>query len=248
MTPPYYTYAHSQTVAAGDGCPTGGSAPSGVAFYPTGGGNYPSTYAGALFFADYSRECIWAMRAGTNGLPDPASIIPFSSTVSGPVDLEIGPDQDLYYVDLTGGTVRRFHYSSGNQPPAAVVTATPVSGNAPLQVTFDATGSTDPDPGDILSYQWDFTNDGTVDATGATASFTYTSRRYVHRAVAGRRHRRLQRHQDGADQGGYQRAGAGDRHAHHGAQLAGGRRRSPSPGTPPTRRRATWRRRPCTGS
>jgi glucose/arabinose dehydrogenase len=175
VTPPYYTYAHSQTVAAGDGCPTGGSAPAGVAFYPTTGGNYPSTYAGALFFADYSRQCIWAMRAGANGLPDPANIVPFSNTASGPVDLEIGPDQDLYYVDLTGGTVRRFHYSSGNQPPVAVVTATPVAGNAPLQVTFDASGSTDSDPGDILSYQWDFTNDGTVDATGATASFTYNT-------------------------------------------------------------------------
>ncbi|MFK3984941.1 PQQ-dependent sugar dehydrogenase [Micromonospora sp. NPDC050397] len=174
VTPPYYTYAHSQVVAPGDGCPTGGSAPSGVAFYPASGGNYPAAYAGALFFADYSRECIWTMRAGSNGLPDPASIMPFSSTVSGPVDLEVGPDQDLYYVDLTGGTVRRFHYSAGNQPPVAAISATPVSGNAPLRVTFDATGTTDPDPGDILSYQWDFTNDGTVDATGATAAFTYT--------------------------------------------------------------------------
>ncbi|WP_326562888.1 PQQ-dependent sugar dehydrogenase [Micromonospora sp. NBC_01796] len=175
VTPPYYTYAHSQVVAAGDGCPTGGSAPSGVAFYPATGGNYPASYAGALFFADYSRECIWAMRAGANGEPDPASIIPFSSTVSGPVDLEVGPDQDLYYVDLTGGTVRRFHYSSGNQPPAAAINATPVSGNAPLRVNFDASGSTDSDPGDILSYQWDFTNDGTVDSTATRTSFTYTS-------------------------------------------------------------------------
>jgi len=53
------------------------------------------------------------------------------------------------------------------------VQATPISGNAPLAVSFDAAGSTDPDPGEILSYQWDFTNDGTVDATGVTASHTY---------------------------------------------------------------------------
>jgi glucose/arabinose dehydrogenase/PKD repeat protein len=173
MTAPHYAYAHSQTVASGDDCPTGGSSPSGVAFYPGSGGSYPAAYAGALFFADYSRGCIWAMRAGAGGLPDPASIVPFSSGVGGPVDLEIGPENDLYYVDLTGGTVRRFHYSSGNQPPVARLQATPTAGNAPLQVSFDATASTDPDPGDILTYQWDFTNDGTFDATGATAGYTY---------------------------------------------------------------------------
>src|SRR5262249_39556434 len=45
----------------------------------------------------------------------------------------------------------------------------------PLAVNFDGTGSTDPDPGDILSYQWDFNNDGIVDATTATASHTYST-------------------------------------------------------------------------
>jgi glucose/arabinose dehydrogenase len=175
VTPPHYTYAHSQSVVAGDGCPTGGSASTGVAFYPTSGGGYPAEYAGALFFADYSRGCIWAMRAGAGGTPNPASIVSFSATASGPVDLAIGPDHDLYYVDLTGGTVRRFHYSAGNQPPTAALTATPTSGNAPLTVSFDATGSTDRDPGDILTYQWDFTNDGVFDATGATASHTYSA-------------------------------------------------------------------------
>ncbi len=169
---PYYTYQHSQTVAAGDGCPTGGSSPSGVAFYPTSGGGYPATYRGALFFSDYSRGCIWAMRVGTNGLPDPANVVPFSTAAS-PVDLQIGPDKDLYYVDLLGGTVRRFHYSSGNQPPTAVLRAKPTSGNAPLQVSFDASGSTDPNAGDILSYDWDFTNDGSFDASGITTSHTY---------------------------------------------------------------------------
>ncbi|GAB2936313.1 PQQ-dependent sugar dehydrogenase [Micromonospora polyrhachis] len=173
VTPPHYTYAHSQQVAAGDGCPTGGSSPSGVAFYPRGGGSYPPEYAGAMFFADYARGCIWAMRAGPDGVPDPADIVAFSATAAGPVDLVVGPDNDLYYVDLAGGSVRRFHYSSGNQPPVAVARATPTSGSAPLAVAFDATGSTDPDPGEILTYRWDFTGDGTFDATGATANHTY---------------------------------------------------------------------------
>ena len=35
-------------------------------------GGYPSEYDGALFFADYSRNCIWAMLPGADGVPDPA--------------------------------------------------------------------------------------------------------------------------------------------------------------------------------
>ena len=58
----------ARTVVPGETCPTGGSSAAGIAFYD--GGNYPG-YAGALFFADYSRDCIWAMLAGANGLPDP---------------------------------------------------------------------------------------------------------------------------------------------------------------------------------
>ncbi len=59
-------------------------------------------------------------------------------------------------------------------PPVAVISAWPTSGGAPLPVSFDAScGSYDPD-GDI-SYGWDFTNDGTTDATGMTTTNTYTS-------------------------------------------------------------------------
>jgi hypothetical protein len=44
-----------------------------------------------------------------------------------------------------------------NRQPTAAFTATPSSGNAPLQVTFAPTGSVDPDSGDyILGYVWDF--------------------------------------------------------------------------------------------
>jgi hypothetical protein len=59
---PYFTYQHSSSVVAGDGCPTGGSSVTGARFYT--GSTYPASYRGALFFMDHTRDCIWAMAAG----------------------------------------------------------------------------------------------------------------------------------------------------------------------------------------
>ncbi|WP_238007679.1 PQQ-dependent sugar dehydrogenase [Dactylosporangium sp. AC04546] len=173
-TGPVYTYGHHQQVNTNDGCPTGGSSPTGVAFYPTSGGTYPAAYRGALFWADYARNCIYAMKP-TNGTPDPAKIETFAPGAAGPVDLEIGPGGDVYYVDIDGGTVRRINYNAGNQPPVAVIGADKTSGAPPLAVQFTAAGTSDPNAGDVLTYQWDFTGDGTWDAVGTTASYTYTT-------------------------------------------------------------------------
>jgi glucose/arabinose dehydrogenase len=174
VTGPYYTYPHSGGVVSGDGCPTSGSASiTGVAFYQ--GGAYPSRYNGALFFGDYTRNCIWAMLKGTNGLPDPNQRERLVTGAAGPVDLKIGPGGDLFYADLIGGKVHRIVYTPGNQAPTAVASASRTSGAAPLTVDFDATGSSDPDPGDTLSYAWDFTSNGSVDSTAARPSFTYQS-------------------------------------------------------------------------
>jgi glucose/arabinose dehydrogenase len=168
---PYYTYAHSAKVVSGEPCGTGDSSVTGLAFYK--GGPYPSGYDGALFFSDYSRNCIWVMKKGTNGLPDPARRSTFVAGAAAPVDLEIGPNGDLFYADLTGGTIRRIQYSAANQPPIARATANPTNGAAPLRVNFDASGSSDPE-GDALSYAWDLDGDGAYDdSTAQKPSYTY---------------------------------------------------------------------------
>jgi len=181
---PYYTYNHSACVVNYTGCHTGGSSITGVAFYQ--GGSYPAQYNGALFFADHTRNEIWAMLPGTNGLPDPSQLQSFvgvdatGGAAGHPVDLKTGPGGDLFYVDMDDGTVHRITYTAANQPPTAVVTASPANGPVPLTASFDGTGSSDPE-GKPLSYSWDLNGDGTFgDATGPTASYTYTTAGIYH--------------------------------------------------------------------
>jgi glucose/arabinose dehydrogenase len=170
---PYFRYHHNDLVVPNDVCPKGGSSVAGMSFAFASGGSYPAEYQGALFFADYSRRCIWAIPTGANGLPDVSKRRTFVGGAAQPVDLEIGPGGDLFYVDL-GGTIRRVRYFNQNQPPIAVATADPTSGAAPLTVAFDGSASNDPD-GDTLTYAWDLDGDGAFDdATAATASYTYT--------------------------------------------------------------------------
>jgi glucose/arabinose dehydrogenase len=170
----YFAYRHSATVVGGESCPTGSSSISGIAFHRAGG--YPAAYDNALFFADHSRNCIWAMQAGSNGLPDPTRIVTFEAGAGNPVDLETGPGGDIWYVDHEGGKVRRLAYNATNNPPTAVISASATSGPTPLTVSFDGSRSTDPDAGDTLTYSWDLNGDGTFgDATLARASNTYAT-------------------------------------------------------------------------
>ncbi|WP_206068505.1 LamG-like jellyroll fold domain-containing protein [Nonomuraea composti] len=166
---PFYSWNHGRRLYSGDTCTPGGqSSSSGVAFYP--GGAYPDAYDGALFFSDYSRKCVWVMTKGSNGLPDPATVATFD-TGAGVVELETGPNGDLFGVDYDRGTIVRYLFN--NAPPTAVISATPTSGSAPLTVNFSGAGSTDAD-GDPLTYAWDLDGDGELDdSASATPSRTY---------------------------------------------------------------------------
>ena len=176
VTPPHYSYRHSDQVIPGESCPLGGSSIAGLAFAFYGGGPYPPEYDGALFFADYTRRCIWAMERGGTATPSPSNIKGFVGGAANPVDLQIGPGGDLFYVDIGGGTIRRVQYTAGvNQPPVAAITASSTSGDVGMTVTFDGSGSSDPN-GDALSYAWDLDADGAFDdSTAIRPTWTYNA-------------------------------------------------------------------------
>jgi glucose/arabinose dehydrogenase len=112
---PFYAYPHNGPVVPGDRCFEGKPLATDV------GGNafneataYPRAYRDAFFFSDAIRGCIYVMKAGPYGEPDPATATTFLSGTapySFPgVDLELGPEGDLYYAQLAGtggGSVHR---------------------------------------------------------------------------------------------------------------------------------------------
>ncbi|HEV2786211.1 MAG TPA: PQQ-dependent sugar dehydrogenase [Solirubrobacteraceae bacterium] len=171
---PYFAYKHDVKVVPGEGCPAGnGSSPAGVRFYA--GGPYPDDYDGALFFADFSRGCIWVMKRAGGTLPSPAAVSTFVDGAAGPVDLLVGPSGELFYVDILDGQLRRIEYQTGNAAPVAIANATPRAGATPLVVGFDSAGSGDPD-GDPVTLAWDLDGDGAYDDSTAPApAYTYAT-------------------------------------------------------------------------
>lgn len=186
---PYFTYDHGTCLPSGLACHVttppnsgpcdwgDGSVISAMGFYT--GSSYPAAYQGALFFGDHARDCIWAMQPGSNGLPDPTKVVKVLSGVAGancaacPVDLEAGPNGDMFYVDHDGGTINEISYGT----PQAVIQSDVTHGAAPLTVHFDGTGSQTSAP--PLSYSWDLDGNGTFgDSTSATPTHVYADGTY----------------------------------------------------------------------
>lgn len=80
----------------------------------------------------------------------------------------LGVDSGVVFDDIEVGTPAS--PPPVNQPPIARLVATPSDGNVPLDVSFDASSSSDPD-GDGLSFDWNF-GDG-ASGTGETSSHRY---------------------------------------------------------------------------
>ncbi len=147
---------------------------------------WPAYFDSKAIWADWNNNRLFTVQmneAGTNY----TDINRFLSTLpmQRPHALQFGPDGALYMIEWGSGFngnntdsgIYRIDYVEGNRAPVARATTNRTSGPAPLTVAFDGSASFDPDTGDAtgLTYAWDFTGDGTPDATTPTASFTYTT-------------------------------------------------------------------------
>ncbi len=89
------------------------------------------------------------------------------------------PTPGTYNVRLTISTSRGAASSTTrtvtvtNAPPTASFTFTPTAPKLGQLVTFSAGGSSDPD-GTVTMFEWDFNEDGITDATGATATRSFS--------------------------------------------------------------------------
>jgi PKD repeat protein len=175
--PPYtngiYSYVHNGR----DSAVTGG--------FVYHGTQYPASYQGSYFFADYTQNWIKRLTFDANGNVNGVfNFEPPDGSLDGPygdiVYLSEGPDGAVYYLDLgysdiSGqfgiSKIRRIRFTQNNQAPAAVAAANPTSGPAPLAVTFSSAGSVDPE-GQPLTYSWTFGDNTT--STAANPSHTYS--------------------------------------------------------------------------
>ena len=108
----------------------------------------------------------WSFGNGaTSTSPNPSAVYNTPGTYS--VSLTVTDNDGASSVKSTTVTV-----SPPNLPPVPTISATPLSGSAPLLVNLNGAGSSDPD-GSVVSYAWDFGNGQT--ATGALAQTTYAT-------------------------------------------------------------------------
>ncbi|HKQ52446.1 MAG TPA: PQQ-dependent sugar dehydrogenase, partial [Pyrinomonadaceae bacterium] len=151
---PLFAYQHGSSA-------TTGCAITGGTFYNPATNQFPLTYNGKYFFADFC--------SGWIRLLDPANntATAFATGIASPVDLQVAADGSLYYLARGSGSIFRVRYPA-NQGPT--ITQHPASRKASVgqSATFTVAASgTAP-----LSYQWQ--RDG-VNIDGATsASYTLT--------------------------------------------------------------------------
>ncbi len=145
---PVHAYSHAQ-----------GCAITGGAFYNPSVVQFPSSYVGQYFFADYCNDWIRYLDPATG------TVTGFLSGANGPVDLKVGPDGSLFYLNINNGTIGRVQNTASTPP---TITDHPDSQLKAVgqSVTFSMSASGTPP----LSYQWQRNG---VNITGATAS-SYT--------------------------------------------------------------------------
>jgi len=114
---PIYQYSHSE-----------GCAIAGGTFYNPVNFQFPPQYAGVYFFADLCGGWIRVLEPARNN-----QVSTFATGASSPVDLKVGADGSLYYLERGSSSVRRVQFTGTSD----IVTLTLLTQPNGLNVTFD---------------------------------------------------------------------------------------------------------------
>ncbi|MBO3746602.1 PQQ-dependent sugar dehydrogenase [Streptosporangiaceae bacterium NEAU-GS5] len=159
---PVFTYPHTDPPAAAGSM-------TAVAVYT--GNAFPAEFDHAVFFADYTLHFIKWLKMDDE-FQSVISVNDFDLDAGTPVQLSVGPDGDLYQLNIFPGALYKIGPSGGDRAPVAKASATPADGLAPLSVAFSSEGTADPDPGTNLTYAWDFKDGSTSTDPNPTHVFT----------------------------------------------------------------------------
>lgn len=140
---------------------------------------FPGYFDGKGIFYDWMRNWIFTVTLTEDFQYDTMERFMPSTVFDKPVDMQFAKDGSLYVLEY--GTfwssqnddsgIYRIEFAAGNRKPSVHATADKLVGATPLTVNFSSEGTTDFDPGDQLSYSWDF---GTGEnSTDPNPSFSY---------------------------------------------------------------------------
>ncbi len=152
---PIFAYQH------GSG-PLTGCAITGGTFYNPPTNQFPASYVGKYFFADFCNGWIRLLNPANN------TATAFATGIASPVDLQVASDGSLYYLARGDGSVRRVRYTASQAPSISQNPASKtVSVGQSATFTVQASGTAP------LSYQWQRNG---VNIGGATsASYTLSN-------------------------------------------------------------------------
>src|SRR6185436_16336689 len=138
---------------------------TGGAFYNPPVVQFPGTYSGKYFFADFCGGWIRTL--------DPAAgnaVADFATGISLPVDLKVSADGSLYYLARGSGSVNRIGFSAGDNIAPTVAITNPVNGATVARksnVTITATASDN-----VVVTRVEFLVNGALQCTDTAAPYS----------------------------------------------------------------------------
>ena len=138
---------------------------TGGAFYNPQVVQFPNTYLGNYFFADFCGGWIKALNPSAGN-----SVSDFATGISSPVDLKVSSDGSLYYLARGSGSVNRIQFNSGDTIAPQVNVTNPTDGanvarKANVTLSADATDN-------VGVSRVEFYVNGSLQCTDTTATYT----------------------------------------------------------------------------